>query len=95
MGTEEMKKLGLDPDEIRIKLDQIMEWNELETTNKTPNKRYLEVDKQQIMRYNVYYDIRGTKRQAYLKRKISIRKFTNRLVQDLLVQCNANFMCVI
>jgi len=45
MGTEEMKKLGLDPDEIRIKLDQIMEWNELETTNKTPNKRYLEVDK--------------------------------------------------
>ena len=25
-----MKKLGLDPDEIRIKLDQIMEWNELD-----------------------------------------------------------------
>ena len=45
MGTEEMKKLGLDPDEIRIKLDQIMEWNELPTEKKTPNKRYLEVDK--------------------------------------------------
>ena len=28
MGTEELLKLGLDPDEIRIKLDQIMEWNE-------------------------------------------------------------------
>ena len=28
MGTEELMKLGLDPDEIRIKLDQIMEWNE-------------------------------------------------------------------
>ena len=27
MGTEELKQLGLDPDEIRIKLDQIMEWN--------------------------------------------------------------------
>ena len=25
---EEMRKLGLNPDEIRIKLDQIMEWNE-------------------------------------------------------------------
>ena len=24
-----MTKLGLDPDEIRLKLDQIMEWNEL------------------------------------------------------------------
>ena len=44
MGTEEMKKLGLDPDEIRIKLDQIMEWNELPTSKDTPNKRYLEVD---------------------------------------------------
>ncbi len=42
---EEMRKLGLDPDEIRIKLDQIMEWNELPTQKKTPNKRYLEVDK--------------------------------------------------
>ncbi len=28
MGTEELMKLGLDPDEIRIKLDQIMEWND-------------------------------------------------------------------
>ena len=28
MVTEELMKLGLDPDEIRIKLDQIMEWNE-------------------------------------------------------------------
>ncbi len=45
MGAEEMKKLGLDPDEIRLKLDQIMEWNELPTQKSTPNKRYLEVDK--------------------------------------------------
>ena len=45
LGTDELKKLGLDPDEIRIKLDQIMEWNELPTQKKTPNKRYLEVDK--------------------------------------------------
>ena len=44
MGCDEMKKLGLDPDEIRLKLDQIMEWNEL-PTEKTTNKRYLEVDK--------------------------------------------------
>jgi len=36
MGTEELMKLGLDPDEIRIKLDQIMEWNE------KPGKPYLE-----------------------------------------------------
>ena len=28
MGTEELKDLGLDPDEIRLKMDQIMEWNE-------------------------------------------------------------------
>jgi hypothetical protein len=28
MGTDELMKLGLDPDEIRIKLDQIMEWND-------------------------------------------------------------------
>ena len=28
MGTEELKNLGLDPDEIRLKLDQIMEWND-------------------------------------------------------------------
>ena len=34
-GTDEMKKLGLDPDEIRIKLDQIMEWNELPTQKNT------------------------------------------------------------
>jgi hypothetical protein len=27
MGTEELKNLGLDPDEIRLKMDQIMEWN--------------------------------------------------------------------
>ena len=40
-----MKKLGLDPDEIRIKLDQIMEWNELPTQKDAPNKRYLEVAK--------------------------------------------------
>jgi len=45
LGTDEMKKLGLDPDEIRLKLDQIMEWNELPTQKNTPNKRYLEVDK--------------------------------------------------
>ena len=45
LGTDEMTKLGLDPDEIRLKLDQIMEWNELPTEKQTPNKRYLEVDK--------------------------------------------------
>ena len=45
LGTDEMAKLGLDPDEIRLKLDQIMEWNELPTEKSTPNKRYLEVDK--------------------------------------------------
>ncbi len=28
MGTKELTQLGLDPDEIRIKLDQIMDWNE-------------------------------------------------------------------
>ena len=26
-GTKELTQLGLDPDEIRLKLDQIMEWN--------------------------------------------------------------------
>ena len=40
-----MTKLGLDPDEIRLKLDQIMEWNELPIRNQHTNKRYLEVDK--------------------------------------------------
>ena len=45
LGTDEMAKLGLDPDEIRLKLDQIMEWNELPTQKNAPNKRYLEVDK--------------------------------------------------
>ena len=34
MGTEELKNLGLDPDEIRLKMDQIMEWNEPNTNNK-------------------------------------------------------------
>tara|TARA_A100001011_G_scaffold46705_1_gene44123 strand:+ start:697 stop:1755 length:1059 start_codon:yes stop_codon:yes gene_type:complete len=28
MGTKELTELGLDPDAIRIKLDQIMEWND-------------------------------------------------------------------
>ena len=28
IGTRELKELGLDPDEIRIKLDQIMDWND-------------------------------------------------------------------
>ena len=42
---DDMRKLGLNPDEIRLKLDQIMEWNELPTQKTTPNKRYLEVDK--------------------------------------------------
>ena len=28
LGTDEMTKLGLDPDEIRLKLDQIMEWKD-------------------------------------------------------------------
>ena len=45
MGSDEMRKLGLDPDEIRLKLDQIMEWNELPTQKQQPNKKYLEVDK--------------------------------------------------
>jgi len=36
----------LDPDEIRLKLDQIMEWNELPTDKHIPrNKRYVEVAK--------------------------------------------------
>jgi len=35
MGSEELKGLGLDPDEIRLKLDQIMEWND---PNNNPNK---------------------------------------------------------
>ena len=43
VGSEELKKLGLDADAIRIKLDQIMEWNDLPTTSTKP-KRYLEVD---------------------------------------------------
>jgi hypothetical protein len=34
MGTDELKNLGLDPDEIRLKMDQIMEWNEPNTDNK-------------------------------------------------------------
>ena len=34
MGSEELKNLGLDPDEIRLKLDQIMEWNDPNTNNK-------------------------------------------------------------
>ena len=36
MGSEELKNLGLDPDEIRLKLDQIMEWND--PNNNNPNK---------------------------------------------------------
>jgi hypothetical protein len=28
-GSKELTQLGLDPDEIRLKLDQIMEWNDL------------------------------------------------------------------
>jgi hypothetical protein len=32
MGNKEIKALGLDPDEIRIKADQIMDWND--TSNK-------------------------------------------------------------
>ena len=34
MGSEELKNPGLDPDEIRLKLDQIMEWNDPNTNNK-------------------------------------------------------------
>ena len=45
LGTEELMKMGLDPDEIRIKLDQVMEWNDLPTQKGKPNKRYLEVAK--------------------------------------------------
>ena len=35
IGAEELKNLGLDPDEIRLKLDQIMEFND---PNNNPNK---------------------------------------------------------
>ena len=35
MGAEELKNLGLDPDEIRLKLDKIIEFND---PNKNPNK---------------------------------------------------------
>jgi len=35
MGTEELKNLRLDPDEIRLKMDQIMEWN---ANSNTDNK---------------------------------------------------------
>ena len=35
MGAEELKNLGLDPDEIRLKLDQIMDFND---PNNNPNK---------------------------------------------------------
>ena len=35
MNAEELKNLGLDPDEIRLKLDQIMEFND---PNNNPNK---------------------------------------------------------
>ena len=31
---DDMRKLGLNPDEIRIKLDQIMEWNDNQTVAK-------------------------------------------------------------
>jgi hypothetical protein len=37
MGTKELQELGLDPDAIRIKLDQIMEWND-PNINPTSNK---------------------------------------------------------
>ena len=37
-----MKKLGLNPDEIRIKLDQIMEWKEL--LSKTNKCDYIDYD---------------------------------------------------
>ena len=37
MGTKELQDLGLDPDAIRIKLDQIMEWND-PNINPTNNK---------------------------------------------------------
>ena len=37
MGTKELQDLGLDPDAIRIKLDQIMEWNDPDI-NPTSNK---------------------------------------------------------
>ena len=37
MGTKELQDLGLDPDAIRIKLDQIMEWND-PNINPTSNK---------------------------------------------------------
>ena len=40
-----MKKLGLNPDEIRIKLDQ-NQWNELPTQKDAPNKRYLGCQRQ-------------------------------------------------
>ena len=34
-----MKKLGLDPDEIRIKLNQIMEWNDLDVKQLADTKK--------------------------------------------------------
>ena len=48
--------MGLDPDEIRIKLDQVMEWNDLPTQKGKPNKRYLEVAKDNKKWYNDDYE---------------------------------------
>ena len=42
MGTKELQDLGMDPDAIRIKLDQIMEWNDLPTDTEKKPSRYIE-----------------------------------------------------
>ena len=42
MGTKELQELGMDPDAIRIKLDQIMEWNDLPTETEKKPSRYIE-----------------------------------------------------
>ena len=42
MGTKELQELGMDPDAIRIKLDQIMERNDLPTETEKKPSRYIE-----------------------------------------------------
>ena len=59
LGTDEMTKLGLDPDEIRLKLDQIMEWNELPTENQQQIRDIWRLTNQ-INDVYVYYDNKRT-----------------------------------
>ena len=35
LGSKELREMGLDPDEIRIKMDQILDWN---ASDKQPDK---------------------------------------------------------